>query len=247
MSDVKSVTVKTILFDMDGTLVSSHAGVVGAWESFALKYPTLNITEILKVAHGVRTQDNLRKWCPDLTEDELASESARFEVEIVNAARRNVEKGGKGIELLPGVKDALAPFANRPTTGNPGWAICTSATRLYATSALKLSGITEPRIFVAAEDVTRGKPFPDPYLLGAEKCGVSPTDCIVVEDTPAGIRSGQAAGCKTLALCTTFPREVMEVTEADFIVEDLSQVTVTWAGDQIEILIRNSERPAPGA
>ena len=60
---------------------------------------------------------------------------------------------------------------------NPCWTICTSATRAYASSALKIAGIPIPDVFIVAEDVSRGKPFPDPYLLGAERAGVKAENC----------------------------------------------------------------------
>jgi glycerol 3-phosphatase-1 len=125
---------------------------------------------------------------------------------------------------------------------NARWAICTSATRAYATSALGLTGIPIPDVFVASEDVQQGKPFPDPYLLGAKKCDVNPENCtphpfihlvlqeltpiclpgLVFEDAPNGIRSGNAAGCKTVGLLTTHSREQIENAKPDFIVKDLT-------------------------
>ena len=127
---------------------------------------------------------------------------------------------------------------------NPCWTICTSATRAYASSALKIAGIPIPDVFIVAEDFSRGKPFPDPYLLGAERAGCqagglsampvrlrSNRVCvnvfylgIVLEDSPSGIRSGRAAGCKVIALLTTHTREQVEAAEPDFIVKYLSML-----------------------
>jgi len=64
---------------------------------------------------------------------------------------------------------------------------------------------------------------PDPYILGAEKCGVKPDRCLVVEDAPNGIRSGNAAGCKTLALITTHSPEQVAEAAPNYIVKDLSR------------------------
>jgi len=119
-------------------------------------------------------------------------EAELFEKDIVCSASEN---GGPGIVLLPGVRpivdlvDVLSILRFR--VGNlhsfklgphrflpkPCWAVCTSATRAYASSALANATIPLPDVFITSEDVTKGKPHPDPYLLGAEKCGLSPKNC----------------------------------------------------------------------
>lgn len=131
----------------------------------------------------------------------------------------------------------LGPRRHLP---NPLWAICTSATRAYASQALAVAGVPVPDVFVAAEDVKQGKPFPDPYLLGAEKCGVDPKNCeplrgypdssmltsragVVFEDAPSGIRSGNAAGCKTIALLTTHSREQVDAAQPDYVIQNMTQ------------------------
>lgn len=225
-----------ILFDMDGTLVDSTAGVVGAWELFKETYPGIDVQDILSSAHGVRTVENLRIHCGIEDPEEQEREALRFEEAIVSTSTQN---GRQGIVPLPGVKgimDELLPVAKLP---KPRWAICTSATRNYASQALKSGGIPVPDVFVASEDVTKGKPAPDPYLLGAKRCGVEPARCLVIEDAPSGIRSGNAAGCKTLGLLTTHSRKQVEDAQPTFIAKDLSSVSVrrTETGVEVEINI----------
>jgi len=82
-----------------------------------------------------------------------------------------------------------------------------------------------------------GKPHPDPYLLGAEKCGLSPGNCIVFEDAPSGIRSGKAAGCTTIALLTSHSREQIEAAQPDFIIKDLSWISIECSVTGIQVLI----------
>ena len=111
---------------------------------------------------------------------------------------------------------------------------------MYATSALKAVGVPVPDVFVVSEDVEKGKPEyvltsltsillltlisrPDPYLLGAKRAGVDPARCLVVEDAPAGVRSGKAAGCKTLGLITSHTREQLEAVEPDYLVPNLAR------------------------
>jgi glycerol-1-phosphatase len=82
-----------------------------------------------------------------------------------------------------------------------------------------------PPSIVTSEDVPRGKPAPDPYLEGAKRCNVDPARVLVVEDAPSGIRSGRAAGAKTLAVLTSHSNEEMLASGAEphYIVKDLTQ------------------------
>jgi len=213
---------------MDGTLIDSTAGVVGAWHTFSLKYPHLNVTEILNTSHGVRTVDNLQLHCGITDPEELEQEAVRFEEEIVNSSRKD---GVNGIVRLPGVSEVIDSLSLNSDSSPARWAICTSATRAYASQALQITGISQPRNFVCAEDVTRGKPQPDPYLLGAKLCGVDPTRCLVVEDAPSGIASGRAARCKTLAVVTSHSKDAMQKTEPDYLVKNLSEVKLELTAD----------------
>ncbi|KAG8720312.1 hypothetical protein FRC08_000608 [Ceratobasidium sp. 394] len=229
-----TLTAKALLFDMDGTLVESTAAIEGAWATYGQRYPHLDIPSILKTAHGIRSVDNMRRHVlpPGTPEAECEAEADRFEIEIVASAKRAKDLGKHGIVYLPGTESILAVArAAKPPAPRLAWAICTSATPVYAASALQTVGIPVPAAFVTARDVPRGKPFPDPYLQGAEKCSVDPKDCVVFEDAPSGIRSGKAAGCKVIALLTSHSREAVEAAEPDVIVQDLSHVVATWDGD----------------
>jgi len=213
-----------ILFDMDGTLIDSTAGVVGAWEEFAKMYPDINVKDILSSAHGVRTVENLRKYCGVTDPDELEREAQRFEMAIITSSTQN---GRQGIVPLPGARaiiDSLAHYAKAP---DARWTICTSAARAYGTAALEIVGIDMPEAIVFAEDVQQGKPSPDPYLLGAKRLGVHPAKCLVVEDAPAGVLSGRAAGCQTLAVVTSHSQEQMAAVNPTFIVPNLESVVMT--------------------
>ncbi|KZT72540.1 HAD-like protein [Daedalea quercina L-15889] len=223
-----------ILFDMDGTLVDSTDGVVGAWELFKEKYPQLDVTQVLSSSHGVRTVENLRRFCGIEDPEEQEREARRFEEAIVTNSTRN---GRRGIVALPGVREIMEELADVGKGPNPRWAICTSATGTYATAALQKAGILQPDAFVVSEDVQKGKPEPDPYLLGAEKCGVNPKKCLVVEDAPAGVKSGRAAGSKTLAVLTSHTREQLKAAQPDFVVKDLSSVTMKRTDTGIEVTI----------
>lgn len=120
----------------------------------------------------------------------MAGEAARFERdEVADVA---------GVVALPGAQELLAR-TDRPL------AIVTSCTTALAQARLRAAGLPEPRVLVTADLITRGKPDPEPFLLGARRLDVAPDRCVVLEDAPAGIAAGRAAGATVIALRTTHP------------------------------------------
>ncbi|GFZ42413.1 hypothetical protein JCM24511_00128 [Saitozyma sp. JCM 24511] len=216
---IETITTKAFLFDMDGTLIDSTPAVLATWQVFAEKYD-LDLTQVLKLpiaSHGVRTADNLRRWCGIEDEERLAEEAALFENMIIAEARRLQAVGEPGLVALPGVLPLLKQLPSN------GWAVVTSATGLYTSAALPLAGVPVPENLITAEKVTHGKPHPEPYMLGASILSVEPQDCIVVEDAPSGIRAGVAAGSRVLAVCTSHTRAQLEGHGATWIVDDLRE------------------------
>lgn len=97
---------------------------------------------------------------------------------------------------------------------------------VYTPRALAVCGIPVPsrEQLITSEDVERGKPYPDPYLKAAERCGVPPEHCLVVEDAPSGLNSGRGAGCKTLAVCTSHSKQsILAKSNPDYIAKDLKK------------------------
>ncbi|BGP16830.1 hypothetical protein JCM10213_004677 [Rhodosporidiobolus nylandii] len=247
------LTVKGLLFDMDGTLVDSTPAVektMGDW----CHEQGIEPSEFFQHSHGVRTQDNIKRFQTkpvpgtSLTEKELTESVNRLEFLIAENGRLMHEAGGKGIERLPGAKELLDALRK----GNARWGICTSATRTYANSALKTGdiGSTPPALpfLITADDVANGKPNPDPYLAGMEEirkiAGPSFTadEILVVEDAPSGIKSGFAAGCKTLAVCTGQPIARVRTFGATVTTVDLTRVEVVSASpDGVTLRIRTLE------
>jgi sugar-phosphatase len=130
-----------------------------------------------------------------------------------------------GVELLPGTKAFLGPLpADR-------WAVVTSATRRPAEARLAAAGI-RPKTLVTADDVTRGRPDPEPHLLAAREPGVDPAGCVVLEDAPAGPAAGRAAGMTTVALTTTHPAHELD---ADLVVKDPSALSALVTDGGVEI------------
>lgn len=251
---MKTVTVEvdTILFDMDGTLIDSTPAVNATWASFARQY-NLDLDFVMQTCHGYRTVENLQRFIPSISQDEIPAEVERFESNILVVARENASKGQGSIVAMPGAKELLSQInSTRPTAaveaGNHGWAIVTSATKAYAQQGFATAGVSDPpQVFVTSDLCTRGKPDPQPYLLGAEKCAKDISRCLVVEDAPPGVRAGKRAGAKTLALRTTHAGEKMMLEEPDFIVEDLRSVSAQWKQDGSALVLTiTAEEPEKG-
>lgn len=172
------------LFDMDGTLISSIESANRAWTRWSQEQG-LDPAQVIAIMHGVRTIETMRR----LGVADPEREAAR----ITEIEMQDVDD----VVALPGATDFLAAIpAGR-------WAIVTSAPRRLAEARLRAAGIAIPPVFVASEDVERGKPAPDCFLLGAERLGVPSRDCLVFEDTVPGLAAADAAGAAGLAITAT--------------------------------------------
>lgn len=203
MRDITSETFEAILFDNDGTLADSRAAVERAWWSWAQAHGVPQ--ERFGNLHGVTSRGIVQRVAPDLDVD-----SATADIDARELADL------EGVVALPGAVEALAAVGERA-------AIVTSAGRELALLRLEAAGLHPPEVVITADDITRGKPDPEPYLLGASRLGVDPARCLVVEDATAGLESGRAAGSATLAVLTTSAEGDVSAL-ADLVVMDLSQV-----------------------
>ena len=104
------------------------------------------------------------------------------------------------------------------------WAIVTSGSVPVASARRAAGHLPVPEVFITCEQVKHGKPQPDAYLLGAERLGLAPADCIVVEDAPAGILSGLAAGCQVIAV--NAPADTPKLDQVDLVLSSLEQINV---------------------
>ena len=197
-------TFAAVLFDLDGTLVDSTAAVVRCWLAWAAERGIE--PQRLQGYHGVPALDIVRDLVP---EAEVPAAVARInELELLDV---------RGISLLPGAADALAALPEGRA------AIVTSCTDALAAARIAATRLDAPSVLVAADHVHRGKPDPEPYLLGAERLGVDPATCLVVEDAPSGLAAARAAGMATLAVTTT---TAMHELEADAVVGTLADVVL---------------------
>ena len=204
---------KAILFDMDGVLMDSTPSVERVWRAWANAHG-LDPDRIASQAHGRRSIETIRAVAP-----ELDAEKENVEVEQMEIDDK------EGVTALPGAAELLAHLPD------DRFAIVTSATRPLAVARLGYAGIVVPRHIITADDVIHGKPFPEPFLKGAALLGFSPADCLVFEDTPAGIASARSAGMQVVALQTTYPADQLQAANA--IIRTLADVKVTVREDSI--------------
>ena len=182
-------------------LVDSRAVVEDIWRRWATERG-YDPAPYLRVAHGRRIRETLASVDPTLDLDR--------EVRLLDAA--------EAADVTP-----MTPIAGaRELVGSLApdrWAIVTSGGFGLASRRLDRAGIPHPAVFITAEDVQRGKPDPQGYLLAAERLGRNPDRCIVFEDAPPGVAAARAAGARVVALTTTHPSDALHdaaATIADF-------------------------------
>jgi sugar-phosphatase len=201
-------TCKAFLFDLDGVLVDSTPAVERVWRNWAHDHK-LDPGPVVAHAQGRRSIETIRRFAPHLD-----AEQENNNVENTEVAAR------EGITAIAGAPEFLR---NLPPDR---LAIVTSATRPLAMARFKYAGLAWPQHSVTAEDVVRGKPSPEPYLKGAALLSVDARDCMVFEDTPAGIQAAKAATMQVVALASTCPIE--ELKAADAIVSSFNNVKVEF-------------------
>lgn len=202
---------KGFLFDLDGTLVDSLPAVERAWVNWA-KRRGINPQDVLDFIHGKQAITSLRHFMPG--ESEAAIQQEFLLLEQVEAQDTD------GVTALPGAAALLA----RLNALDIPWAIVTSGSIPVATARRNAGGLPQPEVFITAEQVKHGKPQPDAYLLGAERLGLAPQDCVVIEDAAAGILSGLAAGCQVIAV--NAPTDAPKLDQVDLLLSSLEQIAV---------------------
>ncbi|KAF2460924.1 HAD-like domain-containing protein [Lineolata rhizophorae] len=202
-----------LLFDMDGTVIDSTDAIVKHWHKIG-KELGVDPNVILATSHGRRSIDVLELYDPKLANTEYVS----YMEGLIPK-----QFGADAVEI-PGSRALLHQLE---TVGAP-WAIVTSGTRPLVMGWLDVMALAHPRNLVTAEDVQRGKPDPACYLLGREKLNLpaGADSVLVLEDAPAGVRAGKAAGFKVVALATTHSVEALVEAGPDWVVRDMRSVTM---------------------
>ena len=207
---------KGFLFDLDGTLVDSLPVVERSWCKWGDRFGIPH-DEILGFIHGKQAITSIRHFMTGRSEEDIQAEF-RF-LEQIEATDID------GIVALPGALNLL----NTLNEAGIPWAIVTSGSIPVAHARHRAAGLPMPKVFVTAEQVKKGKPAPDAYLLGAELLGIPAQQCAVVEDAPAGLLSGLAAGCRTIAV--NVPADAPRLDEADLVLTTLESLRIERQAD----------------
>ena len=195
--------------------MDSTGSVTRQWQMWA-EEQNIDPQRVVEIAHGVRAIEIVRTLAPHL---DAATEVARIE--------KREASDHQGVAVMPGAANLLKAIPEGR------WCVVTSGTRYLATSRLKLANLPTPKVLIAADDVSKGKPDPEPYLMGAKLLGMNPAECLVIEDAPAGIRAAHAGGMKAIGITSTYPAS--ELQEADAVVQKLVQIKVRSVGQNLTV------------
>lgn len=162
----------------------------------------------MAIAHGVRTLEVIRRVAPHL---DAQAEAAAIE--------NHEAHDQQGVCVMPGAAELVHSIpAGR-------WGVVTSGSRLLASARLRFCGLPVPKVLITADDVTQGKPHPEPYLKGAHAMGLNPAECLVIEDAPAGIEAARAGGMAVVGITSTYASGALA--QADAVVAKLVQIQVS--------------------
>jgi mannitol-1-/sugar-/sorbitol-6-phosphatase len=211
-----------LLFDMDGVLIDSTPAVARVWTTWAIEHG-FNPEEVVARAHGRPSLTTVREYLP----------RSNHELENREVERREIEDL-EGVIPLPGTLDLIASLPR------DRWTIVTSCTRALAEVRIRAAGLPVPKNLITSNDITHGKPHPEPYLKAASTLGFAAEDCVVVEDAPAGIRSGKAAGSKVIAFRTTAPEPVLREAGADWILNNCADIILTKSGSTLTLGLKTN-------
>ena len=187
MSPALDICVSGVLFDMDGTLVDSTVVVEAMWGEFAASHG-LDAEILVPASHGRQTIDTIREFLPQHPPGDHERLERAFTAEEVRRTAGIVEVPGAAALL-----DAL-------DLGEVPFAVVTSASRELATARMRAAGVPVPPVLVTPEDIDRGKPDPQGYLLAAQRLGIPIADCAVFEDAEAGIAAALASGAQVVVV-----------------------------------------------
>jgi sugar-phosphatase len=218
---MSTIRCRALLFDLDGVLIDSTPAVARVWSRWAVAHG-FEPERVVKMAHGRPSRTTIRDLLPNADVQEEDREVERMEIEDLD-----------GVVVLPGAQQVLERLpADR-------WTIATSATRALAEVRLRVAGLPIPKTMITSSEVKIGKPDPEPYLKAAAALNYSAMDCVVVEDVPAGICAGKAAGARVIALLTTAARGELESAGPDWILRNCADIVATV--DSTGLLLTLSE------
>jgi len=206
-----------LLFDMDGVLINSTPAVARVWGRWAVEHG-FNPDEVVEYAHGRPSLATVRHYLPHSDHEAENREVERREIEDL-----------EGVVPLPGALDLLRSLPDHR------WTIVTSCTRPLAEVRIKAAGLPLPKELITSSDITHGKPHPEPYLKAAAILGFPPEGCVILEDVPAGIRSGKAAGGRVIAFTSTVEEPALRDAGADWVLNSCADIRLLSANENLRL------------
>ena len=210
-------TYAAFLFDMDGTLINSIASANRVWTRWAESHG-LDPVAVLRVMHGVRAVETIRRLnVPGMDVEYEAAALTQAEIDDIDG-------------IVP-IKGAVELLQDLPPER---WAIATSAPRELAVKRLAAAGIPQPRAFITADDVTQGKPAPDCFAMAARQLDVRTSECLVWEDSIAGVQAAVAAGSDVMVISATHEKRletehpvIVDYERVSVLVDDSGRLALT--------------------
>ncbi|WP_344393200.1 HAD family hydrolase [Streptomyces vastus] len=212
MTATTVLTARALLLDMDGTLVNSDAVVERVWHRWAERNG-LDGDEVMKVVHGRQGHASMALLLPHRPMEKNIADNERMLAEETADL--------EGVVAIPGAAELLASLRG---LGLPH-ALVTSADVPLSTARMAAAGLPLPDVRVTAESVGASKPDPEGFLKGAAELGIAPSECVVFEDSGAGIAAGRSAGMRVVGI-----GERAGFHRPDVVVRDLTQVRVEASG-----------------
>jgi HAD superfamily hydrolase (TIGR01509 family) len=203
-----------VIFDIDGVLLDSYRMHYECWRSIAEKHSFTLSEKNFDSLFGRRGSEIVREiWGEDLPEEQVVLIHREKQALYRENLQRNFPENDGAIQLI----DSLAAG---------GFVLGIGSSAPPENVEMSLNGLERANSFkavVTGSDVSRGKPDPQVFLLAAQRMGVEPLDCAVIEDAPAGIVAALAGGMAAIALAGTAPTE--SLTMAHLVVTSLRQLT----------------------
>lgn len=212
-----TLAARAVLLDMDGTLVDSAAVVERLWLEWALPRG-LDRDAVLKTVHGRQGWQSMAILLPERDHAINHEENQRM------LARESADTDG--VVAIPGARELLRSLEGM------AHAIVTSADVALMTARMNAAQLPLTELAITAEHVSRSKPDPEGFLLAASALGIDPADCVVFEDSGAGIRAGIDAGMTVIGVGA----HALSFGPAHH-VDDLTQISIAPRDDGFEIRI----------
>ena len=208
---------QAILFDLDGTLVESTFFIERLWQDWGTRHGVAP-EHMAEVMHGRPAVDIINIVAPHLS---VVDEVYALETDEISRM--------DGMKTYSGARELLSRLPPKR------WAIVTSGSLRVAGARLNYANLPKPDVFITSDDVSVGKPAPDAYLLAAKRLHVKPENCVVLEDSPAGIGAGKSAGMRVIGIASSHAKE--DLIHADIVVQQLRDIKLHVTENQISIQI----------